>query len=123
MTQASANEIEQALAKAGIVELDGTLRLIPKELVIDICRDLFGAIILNSWKLSAVSEDELLSSCNRFDVSIVKHLLSKLGQYHSETKSWELDRKKIARQAVHILFAKQKVWIYHHSLTICPLTC
>lgn len=109
MTQASVSEIEQALSRAGIVELNGALRLIPKEFVIDICRDLFGAVILNSWKLSTVLEEDILNACGQFDASIVKHLLSKLGSYNESNQSWDLDRKKVARQSIHILFAKQKV--------------
>ena len=114
LTPASKYEIELALSKIGITEINGSLQLLSKEMINDICTKLFGAVILDSWKLSEISEEKALSICQPYDGEVVKHVLSKLGNFDAHSSTWALDQSKVARQAVHIIFAKQTVILLCH---------
>lgn len=84
----------------------------------EICTKLFGAIILDSWKLSEISEEKVVSVCQPYDGEVVKHVLSKIGSFHAHSATWELDQSKVARQAVHIIFSKQTVLVIYGTISI-----
>lgn len=107
---ASRTEILSSLEKIGAVqEEDGHWTLIQPYQLQNTIKKLFDLMILNDqWKLSLLSEKELLVALSEDSTAILpllRFVLSTLGnEIEGNPGSWELDKEKIAIAAVHLVF-------------------
>lgn len=110
--QASVTELDDALAKLNIVEINGYIRLLSRSAVYEYAEALFNQLIENDWAIGNLYEDLCMRGMPKdTDVLILRRVLSSLGERVEEEESnracWRLDKDKVLRLSAQIVFTRQ----------------
>lgn len=103
---ASNGEINQYLHKHSVVEIDGYLRMLCKDILNEKIRLVLDTIIENQWSLEAIDEDACAARTVDVDSIFLAHILSKLGTQTSP-KVWKLAPETVAKYTADLLFRFQ----------------
>lgn len=104
---ASSSEINSYLKKLGVVEVDGYLRLLSKEVIQETIQQLFLSILSEGWNISSIDESVCSTSIADVDSIVLKHVLQLLGS-QSENSTWQLNLNEVLKASAHLIFK-------HHS--------
>eukprot|EP01036_Dinobryon_divergens_P030394 gene30394-39634_t len=110
--QASVTELDDALKKHNIVEINGYIRLLSRSAVFEYAEALFNQLIENDWAIGNLDEDLCMRGMPRdTDVLILRRVLSSLGERMEDEGShracWSLDKDKVLRLSAQIVFTRQ----------------
>lgn len=124
---ASNDEIDEALLKLNVVELNGYLRMLSSDVLSETIRLLLDTIIENNWNIENIDQIECISQLSSPKISLgsdtandtfsyndidntssiddvfILHALGKLGNYLGNNK-WKLNEISVAKYTADILF-------------------
>ena len=110
--QASITELDAALAKLNVVEINGFIRLLSRSAVIEYAEALFIQLIENEWPLDNLDEELCMRGMPKdTDVIILRRVLSSLGdqvqQDGSHSACWKLYKDRVLRLSAQVVFTRQ----------------
>lgn len=102
-TLASEGEIAAALRRMDVVETSRGLVALGRELVVETTRRLFNAVLSNGWELESVDEARCMAHDAELQAECLRHVLTSLGR-EEQRGVWALDRRRVARAGVYVVF-------------------
>jgi sister chromatid cohesion protein DCC1 len=110
--QASAAELDLALAALGAIDFNGYVRVLSVDIIKDSVKQLLDVILECGWKLSSISMAKCRQHLSDVDPLLLSQALGWLGHrvYGSSSSSsssdeWELDERKVASWSAEIIMS------------------